>query len=153
MLASTSVGVVIWLFVVLSALSAFVIAAVAVGSVVSQQGEKARPAVYDLDTAVIFVGDRLPAEMTAVLSYDEVRQVLLWHLDYMQAKGVASYRTDAEVNDELVVVDDDEPVAWILGKADESDLELTDEQVAAVLLQQAEYYRRIGAVGPQVATP
>lgn len=146
----------IWVFVLLSALSAFVIAAVSVGSVVAQQGGKARPAVYDLNEAVEFVADSLDAEITAEISYDDVRQVLLWHLDYLENKGVATYRTDAEVDEKLVVVDDSEPTAWILGKADDSDLELTDEQVAAILLAQDAYYRRIGAYGPAVndnATP
>ena len=65
----------IWLFVVLSALVAFVVAAVSVGSVVADQSSKARPAVYDLNAAVDHVADRLPAEMTAVMTFDDVRQV------------------------------------------------------------------------------
>ena len=104
-------GDVIWLFVLLSALIAFVIAAVAVGSVTAAQATKARPAVYDLNEAVEFVGDRLAPEITAEISYDDVRQVLLWHLDFLEDKGVASYRTDAAVHSSMVVVTDDEPIA------------------------------------------
>ena len=141
---------VIWLFVVLSAISAFVIAAVSVGSVVAQQGVKARPAVYDIEKAVEFVAESLPSEVTAQVSYEEVRQVLEWHLEFLEAKGVASTHTDAELSEDLIVVDDAEPIAWILGKADEGEVELTDEHVAAILLGQDRYFAHIGAFGPQV---
>ena len=143
----------IWLFVVLSGLVAFVVAAVAVGSVTAAQAGKARPAVYDLDRAVDFVADRLPADVTAQISYDDVRQILLWHLDHLAAKGLASYSVDAAVDESLVVLGDDEPLAYILGRADESDRELTDEQVVAVLAAQDDYYRAIGAVGSVVSGP
>lgn len=141
---------VIWFFVALSALSAFVIAAVSVGSVVAQQGNKARPAVYDIEEAVEFVADSLPAEVTATVSYEQVRQVLEWHLSYLETKGVASTHTDAELSEELVVVDDAEPVAWILGKADDAETEIDDVHVVAILAAQERYFAHIGAFGPQV---
>lgn len=141
---------VIWIFVVLSALSAFVIAAVSVGSVVQSQIAKARPAVYDIEEAVEFVAENLPDDVTAQISYDDVRQVLEWHLAYLEAKGVASEATDADLVESLVVVGDAEPIAWILGKADESEMELTDEHVAAILLAQERYFTYIGAFGPRV---
>jgi hypothetical protein len=144
---------VIWIFVVVSALIAFVVSAVAVGSVTAQQAGKSRPAVYDLNDAVDFVADRLAPEITAILTYDDVRQVLLWHLDYLAAKGVASYGTDAEVAASLVVVTDDEPIAFILGKADDADIEVADDQVVAILAAQEGYYRSIGAYGPEVSGP
>jgi len=144
---------VIWIFVVVSALVAFVVAAVSVGSVTAQQAAKSRPAVYDLDDAVDFVADHLDPEITAVLSFDDVRQVLLWHLDYLQTKGVASYGTDADVSGSLVVVTDDEPIAFILGRADDADIEIADEQVVAILAAQEGYYRAIGAFGPEVSGP
>lgn len=138
---------------VVSALVAFVVAAVAVGSVTAAQAGKSRPAVYDLNEAVDHVADHLDPEITAVLTYDDVRQVLLWHLDYLEAKGVASYRTDADVDGALVVVTDDEPIAFILGKADDAELDIADEQIVAILAAQEGYYRRIGAYGPEVTGP
>jgi hypothetical protein len=144
---------VIWLFVAICAVVAFVVAAVAVGSVTAQQSTKARPAVYDLNDAVEFVADRLDPDVTAVLSYDDVRQVLLWHLAFLQQKGVASYGADADVAPGLVVLTDDEPLAYILGRADDSEVEITDEQVVAILAAQEAYYRSIGAYGPQVSGP
>lgn len=143
----------VWLFVLGSVLIAFVVAAVAVGSVTAQQAGKSRPAVYDLNVAVDHVADRLPAEITAVISFDDVRQVLLWHLAFLEEKGVASYATDADVSSSLVVVTDDEPIAYILGRADDAELDVTDDQVVAILTAQEDYYRRIGAFGPEVSGP
>ena len=143
----------IWIFVVACAVVSFVVAAVAVGSVTAQQSTKARPAVYDLNDAVDHVADHLAEEITAVISYEDVRQILLWHLEYLEAKGVASYSVDADVAAGLVVVTDDEPIGFILGKADEAELEVTDEQVVAILEAQESYYRSIGAFGPRVTEP
>jgi hypothetical protein len=142
-----------WLFIALSAVASFVIASVAVGSVVARQIHKPRRAVYDLDEAVEFVADRLPGEITAQIGFDDVRALLQFHLDYLTDRGVASTRTDDEVNPALVVVGDDEPIAYILGRADAVELEVTDEQVVAVLAAQERYYEAIGAFGPQVSGP
>lgn len=142
-----------WFFVALSALASFVIASVAVGSVVARQIHKPRRAVYDFDEAVEFVADRLPADITAQIGYDDVRAVLQFHLDYLTERGVASTRTDDDVNSALVVVGDDEPIAYILGRADADELDVTDEQIVAILAAQERYYEAIGAFGPQVSGP
>jgi hypothetical protein len=82
-----------------------------------------------------------------------VEAVLSLHCDYLTAKGVASHRTAEDIGDRLVVVGDDEPVAWILGRLDASDRILSDEQVVAVLDAEQEYYQAIGAIGPAVGEP
>jgi hypothetical protein len=143
----------IWLFVVVAAAATFVIAAVAVGSVTASQSLKPRRALYDLEQAVEFVADRLPGDVTATISYEDVRRVLSWHVDYLSAKGVASYRTDDDMNPSLVVVSDDEPVAWILGEADRVGMVIADEHVVEILRAQDDYYRSIGAIGDAVDEP
>ncbi|MEZ5322025.1 MAG: hypothetical protein R2698_08135 [Microthrixaceae bacterium] len=140
----------IWMWVVLCAVADFVIAAVAVGAVVAKQSRKALPAMYDLNDAVDFVADRLPPEDAALLTYDDVRQVLLWHLEFLQREGIASYAADQPRAENLVVVSDDKPLGYLLGKVDDSEMDLTDEQIAAILDREREYYRRIGAFGPVV---
>ena len=47
--------------------------------------------------------------------------------------------------DDLVVVDEDEPLAWVLGEVEDRDL--SDEQVVIVLRAEGEFQRSIGAVG------
>jgi hypothetical protein len=149
---------VIWLFVVLAAVTTFVIAAVAVGSTTAQLAVRSRRSVYDIEEAVVFVADRLPAEVTAQIGYDDVRAVLGWNLDYLEAKGIASARTADDPGSGLIVVGDAEPLAWILGRVDEAEspmpgAEVTDEQVAAILQANLAYEVSIGAIGEQVDTP
>ena len=48
--------------------------------------------------------------------------------------------------DELVVVGDDEALAYVLAQSDSEDLGLTDEQVAAIFLADDDYQRSIGAI-------
>jgi len=79
--------------------------------------------------------------------------VLSAHCDYLADKGVASARTADDIGSGLVVVPDDEPVAYILGKIDAAGLEITDEQVVTVLAVEARYYEAIGAIGPRVEGP
>jgi len=147
---------VIWVFVALSVVTTFVIAAVAIGSVTAGLATRPRRSVYDLDEAVDFVADRLPGHVTAEVSFDDVKAVLGWYLDYLGSKGIASEATADDIGEQLVLVGDDELLAWILGRSDEvaSDgpgAELTDEQIVAILAGNAAYEESIGAIGPAVA--
>ena len=145
----------IWFFGVLSVLTTFVIAAVSIGSTTAGLAQRPRRSVYDLEEAVDWVAEQLPPEITAEVSFDDVRAVLGWYLDYLAYKGIASEATAADVNEELVLVPDDERVGWIMGRADdaaegEAGSVLTDEQILAILDANAGYERSIGAVGHEV---
>jgi hypothetical protein len=142
-----------WFWIALAAVVTFVIAAATIGGVSGSLARRPRRSVYDLEEAVEYVAERLPAELTAEISYDDVRAVLAAHCDYLAAKGVASERTADDVGSGLIVVPDDEPVAWILGRLDEMGLGLSDEQVVTVLEVETRYYAAIGAIGPEVAGP
>jgi hypothetical protein len=142
-----------WLWVVLAVVLTFVIAAVSVGVVSGSLARRPRRSVYDLEEAVDFVADRLPEELTARLSYGDVRSVLVFHCDYLAMKGVASERTADDIGSSLVVVPDDEPTAFVIGKVEEAALQLSDGDVVAVLDAELEYYRAIGAIGAQLDDP
>ncbi len=148
----------IWLFVVLAALTTFVIAAVSVGSVTAGLAGRSRRSVYDLDDAVEFVADELPDSLTAEITYDDVRAVLGWYVEYLADKGIASARTADDPGSGLIVVGDDERLAFVIGRVDaaESDTpgsQLSDEQVASILDANLRYERSIGAIGPEVPPP
>lgn len=142
-----------WWWILLAVLGVFVIAAVSIGVVSGSLAQRPRRSVYDLDEAVDFVADRLPDDLTAVVSYDDVRSVLLFHCDYLAAKGVASERTADDIGTALVVVPDDEPTAYVLGRVGDAGLALSDEDVVAILDAETDYYRAIGAFGPQLDEP
>ena len=142
-----------WWWILLSVVGVFVIAAVSVGVVSGSLAQRPRRSVYDLDEAVDFVADRLPDELTATVSFEDVRSVLLFHCDYLAAKGVASERTADDIGTALVVVPDDEPTAYVLGKVTEAGLALRDEDVVTILDAETAYYEAIGAFGPRLDGP
>lgn len=136
---------------VLAAVLVVVIALVAVGREAFTLGAQPRQAHFDLEEAVAFVADRLPDEVTAVLTYDDVRSVLRWHLEYLRDRGVPVRRDQTAGGP--VVVEDNEGIAWVLGRADEVGLEVTDAEVAIVLETELAYFEAIGAIGDEVPEP
>ena len=128
-----------------------VIALVAVGREAFTLGAQPKQAHFDLDEAVQFVAERLPDEVTATLSYDDVRSILRWHLEYLRDRGVPRRRDLVEGGP--VVVEDDEGIAWVLGKADEVGMDVTDTEVAIVLETELQYFEAIGAIGGEVPEP
>jgi len=142
-----------WFWIILSAVVCFVIAAVTIGSVTGSLATRPRRSVYDIDEAVDFVADRLPDDVTAEISYDEVRAVLLAHCDYLESKGVASEKAADDIGDRLIVVPDDEPLAWVIGRLEDVDVDVADAHVVTILDTEELYYEAIGAIGPRVSGP
>jgi hypothetical protein len=142
---------VVVLLAVVAVVLVVVIALVAVGREAFTMSAQPKQAHFDLEEAVEFVADRLPDEVTAILSYDDVRSILRWHLEYLRDRGVPARRD--LVDGGPVVVEDDEGVAWVLGKADEVGMDVTDAEVVVVLETELEYFEAIGAIGGQVPEP
>lgn len=142
-------------FVILAVLIVVAIGLVAVGAVTGRLAEEPRRSVFDLDEAVDYVADRLPDDVTAVLSYDDVAQILAWHLDYLEQKGVAgeSDHDLEELPQGPIVTADDEAVAYVIGRAADIGTDLTDVHVFEVLSVEEDYLRAIGAIGREVPEP
>ena len=142
----------IWLFVALAAVLVFAIAAGAVGREAHRLDAIAPRAVYELDEAVDFVADRLPAESQARLTPKEVEVLLVAHVRWMHEHGLQPDKAvDARQGAaDDVVVSEDALVAHLLGAAEDADVELLDD-VDAVNVVDAHlaYFEAIGAVGPQ----
>ncbi len=126
--------------VVLALVSTFVIAAVVIGREVNRLIEQAPRPIFDLDEAVVWVSERLPFEVSAVLSYDDVRHILVGYLDELSVQDT--------VSDNETFVVDETAVAAIMTSANDLALELTVPHVRAVLELQIEYLGAIGAAGP-----
>ncbi len=136
--------------IVISVLVIALVMAVAAGAI----GREARRldglpprAVFDLDEAVQWVADHLPEDVTAQLSYDEVRQILDHSLDHLRELGLAGSTTGEPVEGE-VVVDEAEALAAVLDRAEQAGMEVSPHQVQAVLAAQLAYLQAISAVGP-----
>ena len=140
----------VWLFAVVAAVLVFVIAAVTVGREAFRLGHQAPATIFDLDEAVTRVADDLPLEAQARLTYDEVRTLIRAELDHLARRGVlAEPGGDLPAGDTPeVVLADDESVAYVLGRAEEQRLAVSDDDVYRVVAALHRYLAGIGAVGP-----
>ena len=133
------------LFGLLGLVVVVVIGLVVLGRETARLAAAPRPAVFDVEEAVAYIADRLPSEVQARLSHDDVRWVLLTDADLLEeAEGF----DDPEAEEDHVV-DEDAAVARILAVADGSGREIADEDVVAVLDGRLAYLEAIGAIGPE----
>lgn len=140
------------LFAVLAAVAVFVIAAVAVGREAHRLDAVAPRAVYSIEEATDFVCDRLPVESQARLTPGEVEQLLTFHMRWLHSQGLQPDRAadQRQSIDERVVVTEDALTAYLLGEADRHDVDLLDDVDAVnVVAAHLDYFRAIGAIGPQ----
>jgi hypothetical protein len=143
---------VVWLFAVLGAVLVFVIAAVTVGREAFRLGHQPPATIFDLDEAVVQVADDLPFESQARLTYDDVRALIRAELDNLERSGMlAAPGREIELDEGStpdVVLADDESVAYVLGRAEDESLDVTDEDVHHVITALHRYLAGIGGVGP-----
>jgi len=139
-------------FAVLSALIVFVIAAVVVGREAHRLDAVAPRVVYEIDQAVLFVSDALPEGTQSRLTSDEVRALLLGHLNWMSdrdlmPKDVVDRRQDI---DTPVIADETALAAYLMNESVARGVELLDDvDVVYVLDAHNAYLAAIGAVGPK----
>ena len=135
---------------VAAAVVVFVVAALVVGREARRLDGVAPRALYDPDQAAAFVADRVPAASQARLTPDEVLQLLRIHMGRLHRLGlqpadVTDRRQDIVVPTFLEEVDE---VAYVIGGAEVNELDVTDDDVAAVVDAHLAYLDAIGAVGP-----
>ena len=141
---------VIWLIAAVGAVAVLAVAFVAVGVAVGRLEQETAPSVYRLSDAVEYVADRLPDEVTARISYDDVRTVLGWHLDWFASVGLATSH-GAELGDpavavgELAVADTDAACDAVVARSlSEGGPDPVD--VVCILEAQFSYLAEIGAL-------
>jgi hypothetical protein len=137
------------LIFIATAILVIVIGLVTVGRVVGRLSVEAPVSVFDEDEAVEWIADRLPYEVQAQLSHEDVRKIVVWHLEYLEDEGVATETAFEEAPDNVVVGEDD-ALAYVLGRATQAGLEADDTQIALVLDSERAYLEAIGAIGPEV---
>jgi hypothetical protein len=138
------VGVVL---VALAVAAVFVIAAVVIGREARRLAAVPVQRTFSFEDAVAYVCDHVNDQVAAVLTPDDVRQILDWHLEYFRLKGVSGNGSGPHV-DGPVIVTGAETVGFVLMKAEAAGTSYTPEQVHAVLDAQMGYLTEIGAVGP-----
>ena len=137
-----------WIFLVVGGLLVFAIAAAFVGSEAFRLGHETKSAIFDVDEALREVGDALPPEVQARLTYDEVRRLILATLHHLEAKGLAALPgEDIHTPDEVVIAEDD-AVAVVLAAVDTEGLDVSDEDAYQVIHALLAHLDHIGALGP-----
>lgn len=138
-------------FIVLSAVLVFMIAAGTVGREAHRLDAVAPRVVYEIEQAVQFVADRLPADTQARLTFDEVQVLLREHLNWMATKGLQPEKPVDQVQNisEPVVVDENTLTAHLLAHAGERGVEIVEDvDIVRVVDAHLAYFAAIGAVGP-----
>lgn len=143
----------IWLFVIVGAVLVVSIGLLFIGASTDLLSRMPRQSVFHLPEAVDWVADRLPAEVAAEVSYDDVRRILIWHLDYLDQLEVPVRDSDARELDHAVVAEEDEAVVHALACAAEEGVEIDPVHVTVVLDLAGGYLRAIGAVGGVADAP
>lgn len=135
-------------FLVLTAMAlVFAIAAVAIGREARRLDAVPPAPVFDPDEAVEYVANHLPFEVSSQLSYDDVRQILAWNLDYIRGKGLSANGSTPSITTP-VVVGGAEALSYVMERAEDAGMQLSGTQIHAVLETQMAYLEAIGAVGP-----
>ena len=134
-------------FTILAVVVVFAIAAVVVGREARRLGSVPPRPVFDFDEAVAWVCRHVGDEVAAVLTPNDVRQILNWHLEYFRLKGLSTNGDSAHA-DGPVVVGGAETVDFVLTRAEAAGSSYTPAQVHAVLDAQMTYLEAIGAIGP-----
>lgn len=141
------------IFVVISALAVFAIAAGSVGREARRLDSIAPRVVYDMDDAVDYVADRLPAQSQARLTPGEVESLLVVHLRWIGQNGLHPARAEDTRQDPNLDVTITEVglIATLLAEAEEMDVELLDDADASYVVDaHLAYLEHIGAVGTVV---
>jgi hypothetical protein len=132
---------------VLAVAAVFAIAAIVIGREARRLATRPPGRVFEFEDAVSWVCDHVSQDVAAVLSPDDVRRILNWHLEFFRVKGVSSNGNRPD-GDGTVVVSGAETVDFVLMRAESEGSPYTPTQIHAVLDAQMSYLEDIGAVAP-----
>lgn len=135
-------------FAVIAVAVVLLIAAFVVGREARRLDAEPPRAVFDIDEATEWVGNHLPYEVSALLSFLDVRRILEWNLEFLRSKGLSGGASP----EGSVVVGREEVADFVLEKAKAIDSPYSEDQVAAVLDAQFGYFDAIGAIGPEASS-
>jgi hypothetical protein len=148
----TGTGIVI---LVIAGLLVFAIAAGTVGREARRLDAVAPRVVYEIEQAVEYVADCLPPAAQARLTYDELEQLLTFHMRWLHAKGLQPDRVVDRRQDIAlpVIVDEMSEVVYLLSEAEKAGVSVQDEDIVHVVEAHTAYFAAIGAVGPRANDP
>lgn len=142
-------------FAIIAVICVFVIAAVVIGREAHRLDGVAPRVVYQLDEAIDFVADRLPPDTQARLTLEELRKLLVLHMDWLRLKGLQPQDVVDRPQDivDTVVIGEETLTAYLLGEAEKVRVDVLDDvDIVHVVRAHMDYFDAIGAVGPSASS-
>lgn len=142
-------------FAIIAVVCVFVIAAVVIGREAHRLDGVAPRVVYQLDEAIDFVADRLPPDTQARLTLEELRKLLILHMDWLRLKGLQPQDVVDRPQDivDTVVIGEETLTAYLLGEAEKVRVDVLDDvDIVHVVRAHLDYFDAIGAVGPSASS-
>lgn len=143
------------IFAIAAVICVFAIAAVVIGRESHRLDGVAPRIVYQLDEAIDFVTDRLPPDTQARLTPEELRKLLVLHMDWMRLKGLQPKNVVDRPQDivDTVVAGEETLTAYLLGEAEKARVDVLDDvDIVYVVRAHMGYFEAIGAVGPSASS-
>ena len=98
--------------------------------------------VVDVHEAIEFCAEALPNEVTATLSYDELRRMLRLHLEWIQA-----YHWSPEGRSSgPIVFEQFDALDYVMERVQVTDVEVSRDHAAAVIQAHSDYLQVMGAI-------
>ena len=140
-----------WVYWVVAGVISFLIASLTIGREARRLDAVAPRAAYQVDQAVSFVAELLPANTQARLTLGELTQLLVLHLNWMHARGLLPVDVidrPQHIESDLVITEE-ALIAHLLGEAEEAGIAVLDYvDIVNVVDAHLAYFDAIGAVGP-----
>jgi dihydroneopterin aldolase len=114
----------------------------AVGHAVGVTEQMPAQIVVDVHEAIEFCAEALPHEVTATVSYDELRRVLRLHLEWIQFYHWAPETSESGP----IVFEQFDALDYVMERVEVTNLEITREHAAAVIQAHSDYLQVMGAI-------
>ena len=144
----------IWVVAVVGLVLVTLIAVFAVGRVSIELEGTVAPALLEIEDAVEAVAEAIPFEVSAVVSHEDVEEVITWVLEWFDELGFVSdfgeamggewVRADRAVADEIGAVD------FAVSRGIETESTIDSVHITVIVDAFVTYLRDIGAVGDEV---
>jgi hypothetical protein len=134
--------VVVVLVLALAAVLIVVIGLYSVGHAVSTTEKMPDQIVIDVHEAIEFCAEALPGEVTATLSYDELRRLLRLHLEWIQAYHWAP----GSEGPTPIVFEQFDALSYVMERVEVTGLEVSEDHAAAVIQAHSDYLQVMGAI-------
>ena len=145
----------IWVVALIGLVAITVIAVVAVGRVSVELEGTIAPALLEMEDAVEVVSEAIPFEVSAVVSHEDVEEVITWVLEWFDELGFVSDFGEEMggewVRGERAVADEIGAVDFAVSRGIETESTVDSLHITVIVDAFVAYLRDIGAVGDEVS--